>query len=128
MCFLGAFAQETLIIHTASGGVRSIPFTQKPELYFDETDVVKVMVSGSIERYSFSNIEQITFGEGIAEFKGDANWDGRVNVADIVAIINARKGNPPAGYNAENANADGKGEVDEGDIKAIVNIIMEKKE
>lgn len=60
--------------------------------------------------------------------KGDANWDGRVNVADIVAIINARKGNPPAGYNAENANADGKGEVDEGDIKAIVNIIMEKKE
>ena len=50
-----------------------------------------------------------------------------MNVADIVMIINVRKGNPPAGYNAENANADGKGEVDEGDIKAIVNIIMEKK-
>ena len=58
--------------------------------------------------------------------KGDANWDGKVNVADIVAIINARKGNPPARYSAENANADGLGEVNQADIEAIVDIIMNR--
>lgn len=55
---------------------------------------------------------------------GDANCNGVVNVADIVEVVNAIKGKPSAKYNAQNANADGKGEVDNYDIKAIVNIIM----
>ena len=57
---------------------------------------------------------------------GDANSDGKVNATDIVEMVNAMNGHPSAKYNAQNADIDGNGVVNQIDIDAIVNIIMNK--
>lgn len=56
---------------------------------------------------------------------GDANGDGKVDVADIVEMVNAMKGMPSGNYNKAAADMDGNGEVDEADIEAVTKIIME---
>ena len=57
---------------------------------------------------------------------GDANNDGRVNVADIVAINNYRKGAAPAGFNAKAADLNNDSKVDDTDISILVCMIMGK--
>ena len=64
--------------------------------------------------------------------KGDANADGKVDVADGVSIVNYILGNPVDGFNIEAANVDG--DQDEGgnpiitisDAVGVVNIILNK--
>ena len=64
--------------------------------------------------------------------KGDANADGKVDVADGVCIVNYILGNPADGFNIEAANVDG--DQDEGgnpiitisDAVGVVNIILNK--
>ena len=64
--------------------------------------------------------------------KGDANADGKVDVADGVSIVNYILGNPADGFNIEAANVDG--DLDEGgnpiitiaDAVGVVNIILNK--
>ena len=67
--------------------------------------------------------EEMTFKTPLM---GDANDDGKVNVADIVEINNAKAGNPSASFNMTNADTDGNGTLTEADITAIGNIIMQK--
>ena len=67
--------------------------------------------------------EEMTFKTPLP---GDANDDGKVNVADIVEINNAKAGNPSASFNMTNADTDGNGTLTEADITAIGNIIMQK--
>lgn len=57
---------------------------------------------------------------------GDANNDGIVNVADIVEIANAIKGNPSAKFKLAYADLNKNGKADTDDIKAVANIIMKK--
>jgi hypothetical protein len=60
-----------------------------------------------------------------AIIKGDANNDGKVDIADIVYVVAFIKdGTKLTGFNEKAADADGSGEVDENDITAIENIIM----
>ena len=68
--------------------------------------------------------EEMTFKTPLM---GDANDDGKVNVADIVEINNAKAGNPSASFNMTNADTDGNGSLTEADITAIANIIVTKK-
>ncbi len=57
--------------------------------------------------------------------KGDLNGDGKINVADIVIIVNyLTYGEVPQGFNTNLADIDGDGNVTAADIKAIVNIIL----
>ena len=67
--------------------------------------------------------EEMTFKTPLP---GDANDDGKVNVADIVEINNAKAGNPSASFNMINADVDSNGTLTEADITAIGNIIMQK--
>ena len=55
---------------------------------------------------------------------GDANADGKVNVADIVEILNYLDGHPASIFNEEAADADGNGAVNMDDVKAVEKIIM----
>ena len=55
---------------------------------------------------------------------GDANDDGKVNVADIVEVVNAKAGKPSASFSMTNADVDGNGSISEAEI---VKIIMGKK-
>ena len=60
-----------------------------------------------------------------AIIKGDANNDGKVDIADIVYVVAFIKdGTRLPGFNEKAANADSNDKVDENDITAIENIIM----
>ena len=52
---------------------------------------------------------------------GDANGDMRVNVSDIVEIVNDILGKPSAKYNRNAADVNGDGQVNVTDIVNVVN-------
>ena len=55
---------------------------------------------------------------------GDVNGDGRVNIADIVYIVNYILGSTSETSNLSAADIDQNGVVDEKDIEAIIAIIL----
>ena len=55
---------------------------------------------------------------------GDANGDGKVNVSDIVEIVNCILGNPSDKFNRTAADVNGDGQVNVTDIVNVVNIIL----
>ena len=57
---------------------------------------------------------------------GDANNDGKVNIADIVAIINHRKGATPVGFSIKAADLNNDSYVDDTDISILVKMMMGK--
>lgn len=59
---------------------------------------------------------------------GDANGDGKVDVADIVEIVNYLQNNPSTKFNETNADANGADGVTPEDINTIVNIILGQQE
>lgn len=60
--------------------------------------------------------------EGIID--GDANGDTKVNAADIVAIVNHKKGIAVEGFDANAADVNGDSSADEKDIELIQKIIL----
>ena len=56
--------------------------------------------------------------------RGDANSDGRVNVADIVAIANYILNNPSARFNATAADVNNDTRVNVADIVGVANLIL----
>lgn len=59
-------------------------------------------------------------------FKGDANGDGIIDVADIVEIVNYIKGSPSKRFNEITADANDDNDVNADDIETIKKIIMGK--
>lgn len=58
------------------------------------------------------------------EIMGDANQDGEVDVADIIAIANHILGSTPSTFSSAAADMNGDGEIDVADIIAIANHIL----
>ena len=56
--------------------------------------------------------------------KGDADGNGRVNAADIVAISNYMMGNPPTGFSKANADVNLDGIINIADIVGLANILL----
>ena len=54
---------------------------------------------------------------------GDANGDGQVTIADVVAVTNKIHGNPPASFVAAAADVNGDGQITIADVVGITNII-----
>ena len=54
---------------------------------------------------------------------GDANGDGKVDIADVTAIINYINGNVSSNFNEVNADVNGDGKIDIADVTGIINII-----
>jgi hypothetical protein len=73
-----------------------------------------------------SSLQSLSMSFDDSVLIGDANNDGFVNVADIVAITNYRKGTAPAGFNAKAADLNNDSNVDENDISILVKMIMGK--
>jgi hypothetical protein len=56
--------------------------------------------------------------------KGDVNGDGKVDVEDVVAIVNKILGDPPANFNERAGDINGDGKIDVDDVVGVVNIIL----
>ena len=61
---------------------------------------------------------------GDAGLAGDANGDGVVDVADVVAIVNYILNKPGENFNEKAADVNGDGVIDVADVVAVVNIIL----
>jgi hypothetical protein len=57
---------------------------------------------------------------------GDANVDGMVDVADVVAIVNKILEKPADNFNEQAADVNGDGVIDVSDVVGVVNIILGK--
>lgn len=55
---------------------------------------------------------------------GDINSDGKVNIADVVELVNAMKLKPSARFNLLNADVNNDNNINNDDIAAIVNMII----
>lgn len=55
---------------------------------------------------------------------GDANGDGKVNMVDIVEMVNYINGNPSDRFLKKSADMNNDGVIDNQDIQAIVDLIM----
>jgi hypothetical protein len=56
---------------------------------------------------------------------GDVNSDQKVDVEDVVGIVNQILGEPAANFNPATADLNGDGKIDVDDVVAVVNIILE---
>jgi peptidoglycan hydrolase-like protein with peptidoglycan-binding domain len=54
---------------------------------------------------------------------GDTNGDGKVDIADVTAIINKINNAPPASFDATAADVNGDGKIDIADVTGVINII-----
>ena len=59
-------------------------------------------------------------GEFALYQKGDVNLDGKIDISDIVAIINTMAGNPQFKYSAD---VNGDESIDISDVVAVINIM-----
>ena len=95
------------------------------EAYDALTDAQKALVSE--ETLKVLTDAEAAYAEQVAAHKGDANNDGKVNVADIVVILNYMSDNTKPIHRA-NADVTGDGNIDENDVEAVKTIIMTPKE
>lgn len=96
--------------------------------------VYKATVSGiemANDRHEVLQLPAFNFTitvEGGTDFiPGDANGDGRVTVADYVAIAHHIMGHTPEGFNMQAADANGDGQVNVADYVAVAHIIMNEQ-
>lgn len=61
-----------------------------------------------------------------ADLKGDVNDDGKVDIADLAAVIAHMLNQPVEKFNEEAADIDGNGTIDLTDVEAIINLILLK--
>ena len=113
---VGAFVGDECL------GVVSLPL-QEDELLnvYQSTEGETV----TLKYYDASTNSIFILGEirdGIVVLKGDVNEDGKVNVGDIMAVINIMS----AGTNNAQADVNGDGKVNVGDIMSVINIMARK--
>ena len=56
---------------------------------------------------------------GLLAGSGDVNGDGRINVADIVELVNYLKGNSSEKFNIDEADVNNDGTIDNDDVEAL---------
>jgi len=85
-----------------------------------------VTVSGAeAQNYSFNYVDgtlTVTKKPDVG-LKGDVNGDGKVNVGDIMAVINIMAGQ---GSNNAKGDVNEDGKVNVGDIMAVINIMAKQ--
>ncbi len=70
-------------------------------------------------------VEQIAAKLKVAGIKGDVNGDGKIDVEDVVGIVNKILGEPAENFLEAYADVTGDGKIDVDDVVAVVNIILE---
>ena len=105
--------------------------TTKPTLTTEATSAsepgdYEVTVSGAeAQNYEITYVPGTLTIEEPDVLLGDVNNDGKVNIGDVVAVVNVMAGKT-TGYNLKAADANQDGKINIGDVVKIVNIIAGK--
>ena len=107
---------------TVKDGETVIPETEYTVGYSDNTAAGTATVTiTDKEGGNYSVSGSATF---VIFVKGDANNDKKVDVADLVEMVNARDGHPSVRFVLKAADIDGSGSITNSDITAVANLIM----
>ena len=107
----GAIVSFTLQV--ASGVAEGDYSASLKNIVFTESDGTQSQMEDTTFKITISNV-----------IKGDANGDGKVNVSDIVEIVNYILGKPSDKFNKIAADMSGDGDVNVTDIVRVVSIIL----
>lgn len=88
--------------------------------------------TGTLEDISLSTTagtgeepEDVTFPITVSEYRlGDVDLNGKVNVVDVMLVVNRVLGETAANYHDEYADMDGNGKVNVVDIMTIIDVIL----
>ncbi len=108
----------------ADGGNTIINATKVKQVTFEGDNVNIKYNDGTVETDDMGDVV-LTFAPETSSIKGDANGDGKVDVEDVVGIVNKILGEPAANFVEANADLNGDGKIDVDDVVAVVNIILE---
>ena len=87
--------------------------------------VYEIIVKGAdAQNYEISYVAGKLTIEGPDFIPGDANGDGKVNVSDIVEMVNYILGKPSSKFQFEPSDVNGDGQVNVTDIVNVVTLIM----
>ena len=107
---------------TVKDGETVIPETEYTVGYSDNTAVgIATVTITDKEGGNYSVSGSASF---VIFVKGDANNDKKVDVADLVEMVNARDGHPSVKFVLKAADIDGSGSITDSDITAVANLIM----
>ena len=104
--------------------------TELTETCWELSEEIQTKLKGSHDLYFvFSMAENVEFDawqflDTSAAVKGDANGDGKIDVADITAIAGYILGSATEAFNTANADVNGDGQIDVADITATAGIIL----
>ena len=107
---------------TVKDGSTTIPASEYTIGYSNNTNVGTATVTITDKaggNYTVSG--STTF---VIVLRGDANGDNKVDVSDIVEMVNAKAGRASAKFKMANADIDNDGSITETDINAVSRIIM----
>ena len=107
---------------TVKDGETVIPETEYTVGYSDNTAVGTATVT--ITDKEGGNYSVSGSASFVIFVKGDANNDKKVDVADLVEMVNARDGHPSVRFVLKAADIDGSGSITDSDITAVANLIM----
>lgn len=82
---LTAGAQQSLNLYTTSQGIVGFTFAEEPKVTFPQTDVIKVECERITVEFPFSEVEKITFEDGVTAVESIriSEQDAQVAIYDI---------------------------------------------
>ena len=122
---LSILADETykfLMIWVKDGTMKKFPISEKPKLTFTSSAFI-VTVKGQQTVFPLGKIRQFTYEK---KLMGDANSDGKVDIADVTVTIMQIQGHSPSPFSFEEADMNGDMKIDYDDVNGIINVIMKK--
>ena len=102
------------------------PITIDQDVFSNRTNATLYVPSGCIDAYKSATYwnEFKEIKETPAYVSGDANGDGKINVADYIAIAHHVMGKTPVSFNEKAADVNGDGKVNVADYIAVAHIVM----
>lgn len=115
LAIVSAQADEGLTVYGHGGSndvLYTCTFKQQPVITFSQSGLSIRTSSGTMSEKAYSAVGKIDFN---VRWRTDVNGDGRVDIADIISVINENAGGTQA---KPDVNRDGK--VDKADVKLII--------
>ena len=116
---------KSLFITFYDGSKKEFPLSKSPKITMGN-DKLNVKCGDTTHSYELWHVTKFTYGATTSQLSGDANGDGTVDAADVVAIVDNILGKTSADFNGTAADVNGDGTINAADAIGIVNIILKK--